>query len=249
MIKSVVKALSILELLSKQPQGEMPSSVIADTLGMDRGTCANIIKTLSSKGYVQQSTPRGGYKLGYAIFQMTTGEVINEELTKIAREDIEALGREINETTLLSVIRNDKRISLYSTTPDRNLFVRPSENKSVYCANTGRVILANYSPDHLEKFIIRNGMPSPEEWPEVYKGKDPQKELRNIFSQIKVNGYAVQVDDNDLIGFAAPLFKKGHVTGSLGTYLPLYRAKDRNRILQSVLDTASRINRKIELTL
>lgn len=249
MIKSVVKAMAILKLLSKQPQKEFSPSEIARILGMERPTCANIIKTLLDGGYVQQSTPRGGYKLGYALYQMTSGEVMNEELTKIAREDMEILGRELNETTLLSVIRNDKRISLYSTTPDRTMFIRPSEDKSVYMANTGRVILANYSPSHLERFIIRNGIPSKKEWPEIYVSQNPEGELRNLLSSIRNNGYSIQIDDNDLIGFAVPLFNEGHVIGSIGTFLPKYRIHNQTHILHTLFAAAEKINKKIALSL
>ena len=56
------------------------------------------------------------------------------------------LGNETNESAILSIIKNDKRIVLFYTTPDRELIVRPNIDKSVYSANTGRVILAHYSP-------------------------------------------------------------------------------------------------------
>lgn len=247
MIKSVLKAMSILEYLSKDMQREIAPSEIARALGMDRATCANIIKTLSTKGYVQQSTPRGGYKLGYALFQMTTGEVANEELTKIARDEVEHLSRILNESVLLSVIRNDKRVSLCSAVPDRNLYVRPSEDKSVYAANTGRVILANYTPEHLERFIIRHGLPAREEWSQLYESDDVESALRNACAEIKMKGYAIQVE-KDLIGFAAPLFRDGHVVGSVGTYLPAYRMTDQQWIIREILAAAGRINRKIALS-
>jgi len=58
MIKAIVKALDILEFLADNKNREVALGEIADTLGLDHGTCANIIKTLSSRGYIQQKAPR-----------------------------------------------------------------------------------------------------------------------------------------------------------------------------------------------
>lgn len=246
MIQSVLKSMKIIELLGSNPAREFSVSEISSALNLDKGTCTNIIKTLASGGFAQQDGPRKGYKLGYEMYKLTTGSVDNDELTKIAREDIDQLGLRFNETAMLSVIRNDKRISLYSTEPDRNLVVRTSSDKSVYAANTGRVILANYTPAHQEKFIIRMGLPSGTEWPEVSDSSNPSGTLQNALMQIKRDGYAIQIDANGIIGFAAPLFKKGHVTGSIGMYLPVGRMESKEEMLEAVIATAERICRKID---
>ena len=178
MIQSIIKAMNIIEFLAMNPHREVPLKDIANALDMDHATCANIIKTLASRGYVQQSAPRCGYKFGYMFYKLTGTAIVHEELTKIAREDVEKLGRETNESAILSIIKNDKRIVLFYTSPDRELIVRTNVDKSVYSANTGRVILANYTQDHLEKFIIRNRMPTEEEWPAIYKSENPDLEVR-----------------------------------------------------------------------
>ena len=50
MILVLGKALNILDLLGKTPNREMALGEIAAALNMDRGTCANIIKTLADRG-------------------------------------------------------------------------------------------------------------------------------------------------------------------------------------------------------
>ena len=92
------------------------------------------------------------------LYKLTNSAINNEELTKIARDEIDALGRKLNETAILSCIKNDKRVVLYNTVPDRELIVRTNVDKSIYSANTGRVIIANDTPAHLEKYLIRRGM-------------------------------------------------------------------------------------------
>ena len=248
MIKVIEKALNILELLSSDQSKEFLLSEIADTLNMDHGTCANIIKTLSTRGYVHQDAPRRGYKFGYMMFKLTNTAVNNEEITKMAREEIDKLGNLLNETAILSCIKNDKRIVLFYTTPNRELFVRPNIDKSVYSANTGRVILANYTPEHLERFIIRNRMPTREEWPAIYETEYPDLEFRRKLNKIRTTGYEIDKDSNGIVGFAAPLWRGGHVTGSVGIYMPASRLKNENEILDQLLATAESINNKLSLT-
>ena len=247
-IKVIEKALNILELLASEESREFPLGEIADTLKMDHGTCANIIKTLTTRGYVNHDGPRQGYKFGYMPYKLTNTAINNEELTKIARDEIDRLGTCLNESAILSCIKNDKRIVLYHTVPDRDLIVRTNVDKSIYSANTGRVIIANYTPAHLEKCLIRLGLPSKEEWPGIYESDNPQGELVNRLASVRVAGYEIHHDTNGIVGVAAPIFKAGHVVGSVGVYMPRMRYTDEGGILKKVLDTASAINKKIELT-
>ena len=238
--------MNILELLSLNPDKEVPLSEISSALSLDKGTCTNILKTLSSRGYVQQNAPRSGYKLGYKMYRITGRSVENEELTKIARGDVSRLGERFNETSLLSVVRNDKRVVLYGTEPNRALIVRTADGKSVYTACTGRAIIANYLPSHLEKLIIRLGLPTADEWPEIYMSGNPSGELMNLLAKIRADGYASYLDRNGIVGFAAPIFKCGHVVGGVGIYLPESRMKDHNVFRDAVMECAGSINDKLE---
>lgn len=247
MIKVVGKALDIIEKLAVDPQKEYPLGQIADSLGMDHGTCSNIIHSLLSRGYVMQDGPRHGYKLGYMFYKITGSSVANDELTKLSREVVDSLGAQLNESVILSVIRNDRRIVLHHTVPDRNIIVRTNTDKSVYATNTGRVIIANYTPRHLEKFVVRCGLPTAAEWPEVASASNPAGELMNRLAEIRRAGYEVYRKD-DIVGFAAPFFRAGHVAGSVGAYLPVSRRSDDKRMIAAVCDAAAAITLKLTAT-
>ena len=248
MIKSIAKALDILELLSANENRETGLAEIAKQLDMDKGTCANIIKTLRLRGYIDQPEPRSDYKIGYKLYHLTGRYIENDYLTKMARRDVEALGTVLNETALLSVIRNDHRIVLFDTVPNRGIIARRTNlDKSVYLACTGKAILANYTQEHLEQFITRAGLPTAKEWPEVNKGQNVRGELMNALVDIKRNGYAMDHDSNGVAGFAAPIFKDGHVVGAVGVYLPESRLTDPKTILDRVLSCANAINEKLSV--
>lgn len=243
MIKVIDKSLNIIEILARNPQREFTLTEIADELKMDRGTCSNIIRTLQQRGYIQQSAPRCGYKFGYMFYKLTDNPVNNENLTIIANDNIITLGEKLNESAVLSIIKNDKRIVLVCTIPNREQTIRTNIEKSVYKTNTGRVIIANYSPEHLQRFVSRVGFPTKDEWPEIYNSPQPEKEFFNRLAEIKTAGYELFTGNNDIVALAAPLFRKGHVVGSVGVYLPSSRMN--KTILSSVLECARSINEKI----
>ena len=248
MIQVLDRALSILEHLGKNPNHGFPLSEIAAAFSLDKGTCTRIMKTLLKKGFVQQDSPRGPYKLGYKFYHLIGHPVENEELTKIARKDIDALGRLFNETVLLAVANNDKRVVLYSTIPDRDMLVRTNLERSLYSVCAGRVLIAHYTPAHLEKILIRLGLPTEEEWPEIYRSPSPEQAMNNAFATIKQNGYDILDDGHGITGFAAPLFKNGHVVGVVGIYLPNERLTNKEKILEGLLLCTKAINKKLEMT-
>lgn len=248
MIQVVDKALRILEFLGETPQKAIPMTMIAEAMKMDKGTCTHILKSLSQRGFVQQEAPRSGYQLGYKFYHIAGHFVENEELTAIARKDVEAFGAEMNETAMLVITRNDMRVVLYHTVPQRSLVARTDMERSIYSACAGRVIMANYSPSHLEKCLIRLGLPNKEEWPEIFESNHPEQELVNTLTEIRQRGYDIQYD-HEITGFAAPLFLGGHVKGSIGMYLPTERVSDQEHIIRRMLHYAGEINRKLEATL
>ena len=247
MIQVVERALNIVDLLGMNPQKGFSLSEIASAFSLDKGTCTRIMKTLLAKGYVQQDSPRSVYRLGYKLYHIIGHPVENDELTKTARKDIDVLGKTFNETALLAVVNNDTRVVLYSTTPDRDLIVRTNLERDVYSVCAGRVIIANYTPSHLEKLIARLGQPTREEWPELYRSEYPERELRNALTVIRQKGYDILDDKHGITGFAAPLFNRGHVVGSAGIYLPNERLKEPKTILKALLECAASINQKLAI--
>ena len=95
---------------------------------------------------------------------------------------------------------------------------------------------------------IRLGLPSKDEWPEIHESDNPQGELVNKLATIRIVGHEIHHDSNGIVGVAAPIFKTGHVVGSVGVYMPKMRYIDEKAILAAVLDSAAEINRKIKLT-
>ena len=71
MIQVLEKAVNILDYLSQNSTREVPLSELADSLGINRPTCANIMKSLKDLALVEQTDYRGGYILGDKVYSLS----------------------------------------------------------------------------------------------------------------------------------------------------------------------------------
>mgnify|MGYP002412761736 CR=1 FL=1 len=156
---------------------------------------------------------------------------------------MENLIEEINETVILSVIKNYKRILLKEIPCSHEIQVRTTNESSVYKASTGRLILSYYSPKELEDFISKVGLPSEEDWPEIQTKEDLFQQL----NEIKNNQLALSHNRNHVVGISTPIFKNKKVEASLGVYLPDIRfgKNEKNKIINALTIATTQINKNI----
>lgn len=243
MIQVINRALNILEIISHDHDKEWGLSEIADELELNHGTCANILKTLVQRGYVEQMGLKKGYKLGYMAYQLTASNEYNIQLINATKTFIDSLAIALNETVILSHIKNGKRIIVYEALCNQEIQIRTTPESTAYRATTGRMILAHYSPKELKDFINMVGLPSKEDWPEVTNEADLIKSL----NETRKKNIEITWNSNHVVGLATPLFKKNKIIASLGVYLPDIRFSktERNFIVKEMLKTTELINSKI----
>lgn len=243
MIQVINRAFNIMEIIAQDNEKEWGLSEIADSLELNHGTCANILKTLVQRGYVEQVGIKKGYKLGYMTYQLTNSNGYNMDLMNATQTLMDGFRDEINETVILSVVKNDKRILLYEALCNHEIHVRTTQESSVYRATTGRMILAHYSPKELNDFIEKTGLPSEEDWPEVTS----KSELIQALNETRKKNIEVSWNKNHVVGLATPIFKKNKIVASLGVYLPDIRFSktERNHIVKEMLKVTEIINKKL----
>ncbi len=244
MIQVIHRAFNILELLAENADRELGLSEIADSLELNHGTCANILRTLVGRGYVEHVTStKRGYKLGPQAYRLADSRLRNTELIDVARSTMESLGAEIGEQVILSVVRNDKRVVLHEIPCTRELQVRTAGEASVFRTTTGRMILSHYPARELDELIKRVGLPTKEDWPEARTKAD----LVRLLGDIRGNGVEVYCNRNHVAGLAVPIFKDGEVIASLGVYLPEIRFSpaERPKLISLLKEAAAEINGKL----
>jgi DNA-binding IclR family transcriptional regulator len=109
MIQVVNRALDIIEFIAIDQNKPKQLGEISKTLLLNNGTCANIIKTLVNRGYLEKISNQGGYILGNQLYNLVELETDVKHLISIAEPFMQKATEQLNENTLLAVIKGDKR--------------------------------------------------------------------------------------------------------------------------------------------
>lgn len=233
MIQVIERVARILEYLAENRNREVPLTEIADSLDINRATCANILKSMKELSLVEQSDYRKGYLLGDKIFSMAGADNGSNKLARRLSPLVDALCRDVNENVMLAVIKNDKRVLLHTAVGNHAIEAKTIPEMRAWKATTAKVILAQYSPERLANFLKVAGMPG-KDWPEIRT----RQELFNALAGMK-GRKCVAVINHHFACMAIPVFCRGEVVASLGFYLPDMRLEGRSELLEEKLIEAA----------
>lgn len=216
MIQVIVRALDILEFVAQRGKEPVQLIKIAENAGLSQPTTANIVKTLLTKNYLERVGRKEGYRLGANAYQLTGNLSYGQNLMLAAKDLMEELTSQINETCLLAVIRNNKRFILHTVQSNQDLQVRTRTEAPIYQTASGRLLLSYQGPKELDKFIQAVGMPETQEWP----GVNTRDKLEKALLKIRKEEFIQTVNAHHIVGFAVPIYKDKQVIASLSVYLP-----------------------------
>jgi DNA-binding IclR family transcriptional regulator len=223
MIQVIGRALDILELIAADPETAKPLGDIADTIGLNHGTCANILKTLVTRHYVEKVNGKKGYKLGMMAFRLAGKKDYRNDLVDAAKEEMKKLTRNFNENTLLSVLVENDRIAILQVNSANQLQVITPTRKEAYTTSTGRLLIAMLTDNELENFIHKYGLPK-------MASSDKMMSEANFYKEVKKTrklGYVTHLPSDEILGIAVPVYRDGKVIASLSMYLPAFRVKEK----------------------
>ena len=239
MIQVIHRGLDILELIAQDRTRLYTLSEISGTLNLNKGTCANIVKTLVTRGYLKQEGRMTGYRLGSMSYLLTGNYTNKQELLSAATEPMHKLSDTLNENCLLSILKDNNRIVLLEMKTTHELQVINRIEKEAYISATGRVILACMEAKEQNQFILRYGIPSPEAWPGIEDKEDLITELHKICKK----QLATHVSTTQIIGWAVPIYKDKKIIAGLGLYLP--QSRNKTSLQQKFLDELRKTGEKI----
>lgn len=244
MIQVLHRALNILEFVANEPDREYSLSEIANFAKINNSTCANIIKTLLGRKYLEQAKKGQGYKLGPQAYILTGNYSIKKRLLNAAIEPMQELRDNLNESCIVAIMKNNMRVTLHKEINQHEVqvVINNNEEKNVYLTATGRVILACMNHEKQSKFIQKYGLPG-DIWPEIKDESDLKRELKNI----RYKQQTTHNDGNYVVGIASPIYLKGEVIAALGVYLPEYRFTDnlKEKICKEIDKSAVQISERI----
>lgn len=245
MIKVIGKVFDVLEILSADPARPHGLGEIAGRLKFHPATCANIMKALVARNYVEQIAPKKGYLMGPAAYRLVSRGAYRQDLVAAARPHLAALAQAVNETVLLAVLRNGQRFILCQI--DGTQAVQISNEllfqDRTYATATGRLLLAGLDQPELESVIARQGLPGAD-WSGVRSARD----LKHSLSAIAKQGWACAPLSGDAVGVAFPVRQPdGKAVAAAGIFLPSYRFKGdhKQKVIGGLKEAARAIGQEL----
>jgi DNA-binding IclR family transcriptional regulator len=244
MVLVVIKTFDILELVAQRNGQAVTLTEISNELKMNQATAANIIKTMVSRGYLEHIGKKKGYRLGPAAFNITNVVPYGQELVDAARDVMEELTLKLNESSILGVLRNNKRFIMHVVNSNQEVQVQVRSERNVYETASGRLLIAYLSEKELERFIQQNGLPDKTTW----KAGSSLKGLSEALTIIKKDAIALTNSSNGTVrGFAVPIYNGEQVVAGLSIFMPDYRytVSRQKLIIQSLREASLTISKRL----
>ncbi|MBD0255887.1 MAG: IclR family transcriptional regulator [Cytophagales bacterium] len=243
MIQVITRAMDILDYVAAQKDKAAALSEIAEAVGINQSTCANIVKTLVARNYLEHMGRKSGYRLGPGVYQLTGSLAYNDNLVPAAKDVMERLTKTLNESCLLGILRNRKRFIVHIVHSDQDLQVRTHAETDIYPTATGRLLMSFLPPKELDALVAALGLPPPGTWAGVDTKDDLLQELRRI----RQHEMALTLSPKHIVGLAVPIRRNQQVIASLSIYLPESRftPTHREEIISRLREAAATINARL----
>lgn len=237
MVQAVERAMALLERLDAAGPEGLGLRELAGAVGLKPPTAHHLVRTLEALGYVAQDRDSRRYRLGPRAVTLGQPQAFEAVLTRVAAGPVSELQERLNETVVLAVYHDRRRLTLLSAESQEPLRVVPTRGQDdrLYHTATGRVLLSGLEEAELEAVEALHG---------ALGGLGPT-ELRRELRRIRETGNArYEPDQGHVVAVAVPVAlapRLGPV--ALGVYLPAarYSAEREAELLRALRETAARI--------
>jgi DNA-binding IclR family transcriptional regulator len=159
MIKSLVKAIRIMELFSAA-EPRLSIAEISRRAGLPKSTTHNILKTLVAEGFAERCSG-DDYALGTAVVALAQTVRVNLEIRDRAAPHVRALADACGESVYLTVREGPRVLYIYAVESSRRLIARTAvgDRAPLHCTGVGKAILGHLAPDEIRAIAAEVGLP------------------------------------------------------------------------------------------
>lgn len=219
-VKSVKKALDLLSLLvfdDPELKG-FKLTDLAQRLGLPANTTHNLLKTMSTCGYVAQNES-GRYRPGPQCRRIgMVNKVEGGDFKQKLADVLKRYTAQINEAMVFAALHGGKRVVLARSEPVSQIIRIDSqvvESANIYRMPTGRILTAFASPAEYRRIQDNYGEPG-KNWP------DHEADLKRIRKEERC---LMLPDANGINSFSLPVRNKdGRLLGAIGCHSPAFRS-------------------------
>ena len=204
-VKSLVKALRIVELLSDGEQGTYTLTELSRGLHLHVSTVHRLLVNLLRQGFVEMDPVTGGYRLGFRVLRMGLKVLDRMDFRRVADPLLQQLNRATEETVHLAIFHGERAISIekFGTPQPVGLTAPLGGVLSLHCTGVGKALLAYQDDATVKRVVESSGL-------QRYTARTittlPQ--LRKELARIREEGYSVDNEEamDGLRCVAAPIF-------------------------------------------
>lgn len=241
LIKSVDKALTILEVLAECGDG-ITLTDLAKRTEININTAKGLLNTLLERGYAKQSSARGRYFLGGSVLLLANHLETEIAFRRITTEVMMEVHRKSGgEAVFCSLVSGYRLVPLSQIEGEHVLTVREMNRYTAslfYAMAQGKIFLANLRQEELDYFIEEHEFE--QLGPKAISDKDT---LLQELDKIRKTNLALSVDETGpgLAGVAAGIHnREGSLVATLAFGLPTLRMTDeRITLLSSLISNAA----------
>jgi DNA-binding IclR family transcriptional regulator len=204
-VKSLVKALNILEVLADREESACTLTQLSRQLHLHVSTVHRLLVNLVRQGFVEEAPGSRGYQLSLKVLRMGLQVLDRLDIRLVAQPLLQELNQQTKETVQLAILQETRAISIekfWSHQPV-DLDARLGGVMPLHCTGVGKILLAYQSPNLLIHLAHTGGFAhfTPNTITSLAN-------LRKELGQIREQGYAVDQEETveGLRCVAGPVF-------------------------------------------
>ncbi len=222
---SIDVALNLLELFSSQ-QRELGITEMARLLDRKASTIHRTVTVLKNRGYIEQSSQRGKYRLGLRVFELGCVYQNQSDVMRDASATLERIARATDETVNLAVLDQSMREVSYIAKIDSSHVLKTDiqigTKLFAHCTALGKVLLASLDDATLDRLFPASARLQDY----TARSLTSVAELRREIALVRERGYAVDDEEfrSDVVCVAMPYRDlMGKVSGAISVTGPALR--------------------------
>jgi DNA-binding IclR family transcriptional regulator len=245
-VKSLVKALNILEVLADE---EPPYTLtqLSRRLHLHVSTVHRLLANLVRHGFVEEDPVSGGYQLSYRVLRMGLRVLDRLDFRRAAQGLLRELNRRTQETVHLAILQETRAISIekFDSPQPVGLDARLGGIMPLHCTGTGKTLLAYQGEELLNQIAESPGLPRM-----TGRTLTTLAQLRRELERIREQGYAVDQEEavEGLSCVAGPVFNHaGQIVAAFSVAGPAMRMTPArvSEIIPLVRETSRQISYRL----
>ena len=220
--KSAGRALSILELLSRQRDGLTFTDLVTQ-LEFPKSSLHELLSLMAERSFVDVDADSRRYSLGIKVWEVGQAYVRHRQLVEIAISEMEKIVATVNETVQLSILDHTENVYLAKVDCTHPLRLQTDVGKRfpAHATALGKVLLAQLPPEEASR-RLRSTQLSRLTDRTITDAGELMRELGKIRSQ----AFAVDWEEgmDGLRCVAVPIRNHESVIAAISTSVPVFRA-------------------------